>query len=270
MSGVLAFLAARSLTGAPSVAEDGTPAPALRPRVPALYETPADSTADFPIEEIAEEAAPASRPRGATASPVPPTTIEPARPEIPAPEPRRAAMPRPVAREDAHSPVPTPHTPSAAPPIESRPDAPLETPPRLERMAEPAPHRTEQVSPPPVPAPIMQAPAPSEVPKQQTQATAANQRIVESAASPQRVSQPPPLAPPPLAPPAPLLAPLPPPVRAPAVAMPRAPEAAPRVQVTIGRLEIRATSAPPAPEKRPAPRQKSMSLDEYLARRGAH
>lgn len=39
-----------------------------------------------------------------------------------------------------------------------------------------------------------------------------------------------------------------------------------RVQVTIGRIEIRAAN--PRPQPRPAPRPPAMSLDEYLANRG--
>jgi hypothetical protein len=42
---------------------------------------------------------------------------------------------------------------------------------------------------------------------------------------------------------------------------------APRVQVTIGRLEIRAAIAQPPPPRRPAPRAPTMSLDDYLANR---
>jgi hypothetical protein len=42
--------------------------------------------------------------------------------------------------------------------------------------------------------------------------------------------------------------------------------APPSVQVTIGRIEIRAVSAPP--QTAPAPRAPSMSLEDYLANRG--
>jgi len=42
----------------------------------------------------------------------------------------------------------------------------------------------------------------------------------------------------------------------------------PRVQVTIGRLEIRATVVePPTPPRRAAPRPPALSLDDYLAGR---
>jgi hypothetical protein len=44
------------------------------------------------------------------------------------------------------------------------------------------------------------------------------------------------------------------------------PPAEPTVQVTIGRLEVRAAIPAPAPEPRPKPRT-SVSLDEYLDRR---
>jgi hypothetical protein len=40
----------------------------------------------------------------------------------------------------------------------------------------------------------------------------------------------------------------------------------PTIQVTIGRVEIRATVAP-APARKPVPRPPAMSLDEYLKRR---
>jgi hypothetical protein len=43
--------------------------------------------------------------------------------------------------------------------------------------------------------------------------------------------------------------------------------AEPPVQVTIGRIEVTAVAAPPAPKRKAAPRQPSMSLEEYLARR---
>jgi hypothetical protein len=41
--------------------------------------------------------------------------------------------------------------------------------------------------------------------------------------------------------------------------------AAPRIEVTIGRIEIRAATSPAPP--RTAPRVPSMSLDDYLAKR---
>jgi hypothetical protein len=43
--------------------------------------------------------------------------------------------------------------------------------------------------------------------------------------------------------------------------------AEPPVQVTIGRIEVTALGAPPAPKRKTAARQPSMSLQEYLARR---
>jgi hypothetical protein len=43
--------------------------------------------------------------------------------------------------------------------------------------------------------------------------------------------------------------------------------AEPPVQVTIGRIEVTAIAAPPAPKRKTASRQPSMSLQEYLARR---
>jgi hypothetical protein len=44
--------------------------------------------------------------------------------------------------------------------------------------------------------------------------------------------------------------------------------APPRVQVTIGRLEIRAATAQPAPPRRQAKPTPAMSLDDYLTDRG--
>ena len=43
--------------------------------------------------------------------------------------------------------------------------------------------------------------------------------------------------------------------------------AEPPVQVTIGRIEVTAVAAPQTPKRKTAPRQPSMSLQEYLARR---
>ena len=43
--------------------------------------------------------------------------------------------------------------------------------------------------------------------------------------------------------------------------------AEPPVQVTIGRIEVIAVSAPPPPKRTPAARKPAMSLDDYLARR---
>ena len=43
--------------------------------------------------------------------------------------------------------------------------------------------------------------------------------------------------------------------------------AEPPVQVTIGRIEVTAVAAPPAPKRKTAPRQPSISLQEYLTRR---
>ena len=43
--------------------------------------------------------------------------------------------------------------------------------------------------------------------------------------------------------------------------------AEPPVQVTIGRIEVTAMAAPPAPKRKTGPRPPSMSLQEYLARR---
>ena len=51
---------------------------------------------------------------------------------------------------------------------------------------------------------------------------------------------------------------------------PIVPDAAePPVQVTIGRIEVTAVSAPPAPKRKTAMRQPSMSLRDYLAQRRA-
>ncbi len=41
----------------------------------------------------------------------------------------------------------------------------------------------------------------------------------------------------------------------------------PPIQVTIGRIEVTAVSSPAAPKRKAGPRQPSMSLEEYLARR---
>jgi hypothetical protein len=46
-----------------------------------------------------------------------------------------------------------------------------------------------------------------------------------------------------------------------------APAPAPTIHVTIGRIEIRATPAAPAPARPAAPRPPGMSLDDYLRRR---
>src|SRR5262249_24648144 len=64
VSSIVAWLAARSLSGAPALAADnGAPMPSVRPRLPSRYEseaTPAPAD-DFPHEETRSEAAPAPR-----------------------------------------------------------------------------------------------------------------------------------------------------------------------------------------------------------------
>jgi hypothetical protein len=41
----------------------------------------------------------------------------------------------------------------------------------------------------------------------------------------------------------------------------------PPVQVSIGRIEVTAVTSPPLPKRKPASRQPSMSLQDYLSRR---
>ena len=59
------------------------------------------------------------------------------------------------------------------------------------------------------------------------------------------------------------------PHREPLRAGPTPPEPEPVVNVTIGRIEVRAVAAPPAPTRQRAQAQKPLSLDEYLKQRGS-
>ena len=276
MNRLLAQLAARSL----GAKEPGVPI--LRPRLPSLYEPAPDDgpAAAGPLSlEIDAEAPETGRRTAPPLNPPRPDLAPPMEPDqglsavvagkqraAPAPARANAAAPREKAEEIFSSaprvrigPEPPPVAPPAAvrpparptpetpPPGASRPTEARETPhaPHSSRDAAPAqaPVAVEMRQAAPAPVPVPPPRAPSAIP-----AVAA--RIVDRAAGPP-----------------------PPAVAAPREKWPPEPRGAPRpeaqqrVQVTIGRIEIRAAAAaqpPPAPPPRPKP---AMSLDDYLARR---
>ena len=235
----------------------------LAPRLPAMFEsTPVIDDAPVALERprAAQHAAPAPAPPQPARPPVPPVSAATPRPVMvivpppPAAQPVQARAPEPPA---AHAPpAARVHT------LETH----TETVVRVERetVAAPAPQRRELPAPPPRTGKLPAPPAPLE------------------AARPVPPSAPPPV---PMQPRAPVDVRIVParaalPVRAqPAAAQPprqRAlpqaaaqalpPVQAPDVHISIGRVEVRASTAPPRPARAaggPAP----VSLDQYLSQR---
>jgi hypothetical protein len=290
MTNVMTYFAARSLRrgGNPS-AEDGTAVPTLRPRLPGRYEgaeaQEASAASDFAREDAFMEWGRERHP--AASVPEPPALPQPGAPGTPAPPQaiardgetsRREAPSHPRAQSPARSDwergsdlvAAAPPKPAAAPEITA---AVWPTPPQPAPMAVPPPLPKDprhgglarQERPPTiaVEADHVRRPAPERAPAERV-----------ALRQPQPLSQ----ASVPVA--APLRAGLAFPVvqATPRLAdtrqaPPRQREwvaeigpASPRVQVTIGRIEIRAASAPAQPRTQPRP--PSMSLDDYLAKRG--
>lgn len=280
MSDFFSRLAARALG----------PEPAVRPRLPGLFEPTGLAVPALvePASGRTEEESPSLEPaverhevvRRVGAPPPPPLlgSVAPALPASPAPEERRS-LPPPV-RTDAVTAVSPPSGPvSSLPWGDVEPPA---LPPRLPSAETPGP-----VAPPPAPALPVGAPpevrirelvspgvaGPSAPPAMVPASPGAERRVVERRVVERRVEpgdapavggKP---APDPPAPPvaAPRVVRREAPGEVPVTPSPAPPSPSPAVRVTIGRLEVRAAPPPPA---RPARRAASsvMSLEDYLKR----
>jgi hypothetical protein len=290
MTNVMAYFAARSLRGVhKALAEDGVVTPVLRPRLPSRYETmaplEAGATGDIAGEDAFFEPEPLPRRRPPTAEPAP--TAAPAIFAAPVP-PAAASVPQATAttppagappasalrslRADRErgpdhlalslsQPAAAAANAIAAPPLSPQP-IPSAGPPAV--RAEPRSAAVAGQPPPPIPPAIGEAPyrsadskpiggiAPASPPPSTPVPAAVvtplrESRLARPAVAPPRlgdVSQPP---------------------TRPRDTVIEKPPAAPRVEVTIGRIEIRAASIPAPP--RTAPRAPPMSLDDYLAKR---
>lgn len=256
MSDFLGRLAARAV---------GT-APALRPRPRALFEPDAIAGAE-PLEvEEEREAPPAPRARPSAAPPEAPEPITRAAEPPPAAEPE--APPAPRARPERHAVERTAQAPQREAPPAPRPQRATAAPPVVVEQ------RREVVAPPPPPAaPPRREPRPRP-PARELAATSVVRRApdepAETLVTPplpeslplrsQAIARARSLAPPP--------APAPQPGAAPVRDAPPRPAPEPVVEVTIGRLEVRA--ATPGQPARPAPtveRAEPLSLDRYVRER---
>ncbi|MBI1868059.1 MAG: hypothetical protein HYS06_07180 [Methylocystis sp.] len=282
----MSYLAARSLRD--PIAEKQAP---VRPRLPNLYETPPEprELAAFPLEVEIDP----KEERAAANPAVARTFSSPQEPRIEASSSQAFAAPIPSPAGAA-----TAREPSSPREADAPPPSPKVQPPRRAEMRSPAPHAEDDTPPKrevaPVPPP---APAPR---RRRAENTPPALREADAGLAASSEPLPPVLGatPPPrtaetlrttferaqapaepsvpsrggLTPRAPstvqrgetphLAAPLPfPRVQA------ESPPAQPRVQVTIGRIEIRAAQAQ-APARTPPPRSApAMSLDDYLAKR---
>jgi len=286
MSGVLGYLATRSLRDAPATApgeEQRPPSPSVRPRVPSFYEAmqerqPWRDPVGFVEEQTEIEQEPATPPAAASLSTPIPAPSRPARspaatphpmPSTPPPQdnkadtapaeepaPVRSRERRPRHADQKAQPLPVersvstdaPFHPQAADAQRSL-DRPRTPPPASGQAV--VPSRTAPVSAAAEHSPALRAePHPVVRPREHSDATSAKEstetpvpRLVPRHATPLDA------------------------LRQPERPLPARPEpAAPRIRVSIGRIEIRAAyPAPPAPPApRPAP---AMSLDDYLAKR---
>jgi hypothetical protein len=264
----------------------GTP-PALRPRVPSTFEP--WSAGDLGADPRAAAAWPsAAQPTNAAASPPAATarpTREPPRASVTPPAPASPPAPAPpLDSDDRHPAAPRPRTPAPAPaPISAaaaaaEPSADAPPPP----APAPAPrHHAPDLSPEPLgptrPTPAVAAPPRqprrqgSAPPVPETAAPAAAEaplaaRAASRAPRDDAVAEPWHAFEPPAGPPANVVQ------RGRARAGPaptpgRAGDGPLTVEVTIGRVEVRAAPAPPARAgRRPAPGPR-VTLDEYLAER---
>ncbi len=312
---------------------DGT-APVLRPRLPALFETPAaeaglpaprrqaEPDEGFTVESVAHEApAVPSRPAPPQQRPSQPPPRAQAAPVERAADPfEPAASPKPASIANPPPLVPQPPPPrapfdtSAAPPADDPVDLPdtAPSPRKLQRRRTPqiasgdveepvtassrapfaaerapdvaadlpdiappparpqrrttrqrAPQIADESAPPPSRAPFAATPPVKTAPlaareTSATLASAAPQAVPDTPALPRLAPAPPPFAP--------LPAPVQPSPRRPQMQAPPREAAEPTIHVTIGRIDIQASSAAPAPRKA---RETSpvMSLDDYLRSR---
>jgi DNA segregation ATPase FtsK/SpoIIIE, S-DNA-T family len=287
MSGVLGYLAARSLRDPPATPgeEQRPPSPSVRPRVPSFYEAmedrqPAHNPVGFVEEqtEIEQEPtapsaaasstspipAPSRRARGPTAAPHPtPATPPPlhqdskadtAPAEEPAPAGSRERRPRHA--DQKVTPLPVERSVSTDAPFR---DQAADAQRSLDRARIPPP-APGQVRVPSRAAPVSAAAEHSPAPRAEPHPVVRPREYSDANSAKESTETPVPR----LVPrhDTPLEA-----LRQPEPPMPARHEpAAPRIRVSIGRIEIRAAyPAPPAPPvPRPAP---AMSLDDYLAKR---
>jgi hypothetical protein len=293
MTDVMAYFAARSLRGGHRApAEDGAATPVLRPRLPSRYEAMAPPEAGAAGDVAGEDAFLDVEPRPRHGAPVAESapTAEPAKFAAPAP-PAAALMPRAAATP--------PHRIAAAPAPPLQPPR-VDREPGPDDLALSLPHpgvaaANAIAAPPPSLRPVPSADPPPARAAPRSDAVTGRQppppAPSETGDAPDRRPNRTPtggIAPAPSPPLAPVLAavgappregrlarvaiasqhlgntPQPPPARPRDTVIGRSP-AAPRIEVTIGRIEIRAASSPAPP--RTAPRPPPMSLDDYLAKR---
>ena len=291
MTNIMAYFAARSLRGSRnSPAEDGTAVPTLRPRLPSRYEG-SDAQEVSAASDFAREEAFVTwgrSPIPAASVPEPPALPQPGAPGTPR---RPQAVPRDgeTSRREAppHAPAQSlarsdrergsdhvaaaPLKPAAAAeiteavsPLAPQRPAPMAVPPRLpEDPRHGALARQERRPMISLEADHARRPTPEHAPTERVASRQPQPLSQASApvAAPLRAGLAFPVVP---AMPRPADTPQTPPWQRERVAE-KAP-ASPRVQVTIGRIEIRAASAPAQPRTQPRP--PSMSLDDYLAKRG--
>ena len=287
----MAYFAARSLRRAsnPS-AEDGTTVPALRPRLPSRYEgaeaQEASEANDFAREDAFVEWGRERHP--AASVPEPSALPQPGAPGTAAPP---QAVPRDSEASRREAPLHTPAQSPARSDRERSSDHVAAAPPKPTATAEitaaASTAARQRAAPMVVPPPLPKDPQHGALvreerpPKMAVEADHARWLAPEHAPAERVTSrQPQPLPRASALFTAPLRAglafPVVPPTPRPADT-PRGPlrqrvrvaeiaPASPRVQVTIGRIEIRAASAVAQPRTQPRP--PSMSLDDYLAKRG--
>jgi hypothetical protein len=291
MTNVMAYFATRSLRGSRNPpAEDGTAVPALRPHLPSRYEgaeaQEVSSASDFaredafvewgrePLPAASVPECPALPQPGAPGTPPPPqavprdgeTSWREAPPHAPAQSPARSDRER--GSDDVAAaplkPVAAAEITEAVSPVAPQRPAPMAVPPRLpedpRHGALAWQERRPTIS---LKVDHARRPAPEHAPTERV-ASRKLQALPQASApvaAPLRAGLAFPVVP---AMPRPADTPQPPP-RQPERVAEKAP-ASPRVRVTIGRIEIRAASAPAQPRTQPRP--PSMSLDDYLAKRG--
>jgi hypothetical protein len=287
----MTYFAARSLRrdGNPS-AEGGTAVPALRPRLPGRYERAeaqeASAASDFAREDAFVESG--HEPHPAASVPEPPALPQPGAPGTPEPPQavpqdgetsRREAPPYPRAWSPARSdwergsdhvaaappkPAAAPEITAAVSPTAPQPAAPMAVPPLLPKDPRHG-GLARQERPPTIAAEAdhVRRPAPEHASAERVGSRQPQPLPQASApvAAPLRAGLAFPVVP---ATPRPADTPQTPPRQRERVA--EIGPALPRVHVTIGRIEIRAASAPAQPRTQPRP--PSMSLDDYLAKRG--
>jgi hypothetical protein len=267
MSDFLATLAARAAETVPTV----------RPRLPGRFEPSRREQTAAPgdaFEVVAEALAPATLPLPAPhllPSSTPPGLL-PQQPYPRGPFPSTEGTRRPAALEPTPVPVSRhaevepsvvlPRTSVRTPPPVAEPPIPVAVRSGAPDAARPEPApRSPQRSPLESEAtPPQILPAPLTVPAEQTsgRTSARSQTPPESGTDGATRERKAPAA----------AAPLVIPQHIPPAREPPESEVAPTVQVTIGRIDVRAVLTPSAPPPRPAPQQPRTTLEDYLRARG--